>query len=78
MPNKVTSSNDRTLFKAARALVKDDKMTFEEALDAIDRLMDAGLLICEPAEKEEPKKVYRGNQGDDKPQDATPEFKPAN
>lgn len=52
MPNQVTSHNDRTLFKAARALAKDDKMTFEEALDAIDRLMDAGLLIREPAEKD--------------------------
>lgn len=53
MPNQVTSHNDRTLFKAARAL------------DAIDRLMDAGLLIREPAEKEEPKKVYRGAPSED-------------
>lgn len=68
MPNQVTSHNDRTLFKAARALASDGKMTFEEALDAIDRLMDAGLLIREPAEKEEPKT---------KPQGATPELKPA-
>lgn len=66
MPNQVTSHNDRTLFKAARALAKDGKMTFEEALDAIDRLIDAGLLIREPAEKEEPKKPLREN-GTDKP-----------
>lgn len=62
MPNQVTSHNDRTLFKAARALASGGKMTFEDALDAIDRLMDAGLLIREPAEKEEPKKVVRGSQ----------------
>lgn len=62
MPNQVTSHNDRTLFKAARALASDGKMSFEEALDAIDRLMDAGLLIREPAEKEEPKKANGGNE----------------
>lgn len=66
MPNQVTSHNDRTLFKAARALAKDNKMTFEEALEAIDRLMDAGLLIREPAEKEEPKKIYRSGNAEDK------------
>jgi hypothetical protein len=67
MPNQVTSHNDRTLFKALRALMDEKKMSFEEASDALDRLLDAGLLIREPAEKEEPKKVYRGAQGDDKP-----------
>lgn len=51
MPNEVTSVNDRTLFNAARALIKDGSLTFEQALDAIDRLMDAGFLIREPAEK---------------------------
>lgn len=74
MPNRVTSYNDRTLFKATRALASNGKMTFEEALDAIDCLMDAGFLICEPAEKEEPKKVLRGGQADDKPDT---EIKPA-
>lgn len=67
MPNRVTSSNDRTLFKATRALASSGKMTFEEALDAIDCLLDAGFLICEPAEKEEPKKVYRGETAEAKP-----------
>lgn len=59
MPNQVTSHNERTLFKALRVLTQDNKMSFEDATDAIDRLLDAGLLIREPAEKEEPKKVYR-------------------
>lgn len=67
MPNQVTSHNDRTLFKALRALVNGDNMTFEQATDALDRLLDAGLLIREPAEKEESNKVYRG---------ASPEAKP--
>jgi hypothetical protein len=67
MPNRVTSFNDRTLFKAARSLASGGKMTLDEALDAVDRLLDAGLLICEPPEKEEPKKQ----------QGATPELKPA-
>lgn len=53
MPNQVTSHNDRTLFKALRALTKDDKMTSEEAMEAIDRVLDAGLLFREPAEKED-------------------------
>jgi hypothetical protein len=67
MPNQVTSHNDRTLFKALRALVKDDNMTFEQASDALDRLLDAGLLIREPAEKEEPKPIYRGQTAEAKP-----------
>lgn len=52
MPNQVTSHNDRTLFKAVRALTAGDKMTFDEAMEAVDRLLDAGLLIREPAEKD--------------------------
>jgi DNA-binding HxlR family transcriptional regulator len=74
MPNQVTSHNERTLFKALKALTRDEFMSFDKASDALDRLMDAGLLIREPAEKEEPKKVYRGT--DDKPQGATPPLKP--
>lgn len=67
MPNQVTSVNDFTLFRALKALMRGDKMTFEEAHAAIERLRDAGLLIREPAEKEEPKKVLRSGQADDKP-----------
>lgn len=70
MANQVTSLNDFTLFKAAQALMGDDKMTFKEASDAIERLRDAGLLIREPAEKEEQKKVFRGSpseSAEDKP-----------
>jgi hypothetical protein len=64
MPNQVTSVNDFTLFKALKSLMRDDKMNFEQAQAAIERLREDGLLIREPAEKEEPKKVYRGNQGE--------------
>ena len=64
MPNQVTSHNDRTLFKALRALMAENKHEFEDASEALDRLMDAGLLIREPAEKEEPKKVLRGQPED--------------
>lgn len=59
MPNQVTSQNERTLFKALKALTAGDHMSFEQATEVIDRLMDAGLLIREPAEKEEPKKLLR-------------------
>lgn len=51
MANEVTSHNDRTLMKALRALTKDEAMSMQEGLDAIDRVMDAGLLFREPAEK---------------------------
>lgn len=60
MANQVTSHNDRTLFKALRALTKDNHMTFEQASDALDRLLDAGLLIREPAEKDD-KPAKNGN-----------------
>jgi len=59
MPNQVTSVNDFTLFRALKALMLGDKMSFDEAHAAIERLREAGLLIREPAEKEEPKKIYR-------------------
>jgi len=52
MPNQVTSHNDFTLFKALKALMGGDKMTFEQASEAIERVRDAGLLIREPAEKD--------------------------
>jgi hypothetical protein len=61
MPNRVTSVNDFTLFKALKSLMRGDKMNFEEAQAAIERLREDGLLICEPAEKEEPKKANGGN-----------------
>lgn len=79
MPNQVTSLNDFTLFKALKALMEGDAMSFEQAQNAIERLRDNGLLIREPAEKEEPKKVYRTGQAEDKqPQGATQEIKPSN
>lgn len=53
MPNQVTSHNERTLFKVLRALTKDDAMTSEAAMEAMDRVMDAGILFREPAEKED-------------------------
>jgi hypothetical protein len=62
MPNQVTSVNDFTLFRAMKALMRGDTMSFEEAQAAIERLRDEGLLIREPAEKEDPKKVYRSDQ----------------
>lgn len=67
MPNQVTSHNERTLFKAVRALAKDDFLSFEKASEVVEKLLDAGLLIREPAEKEEPKKVYRGETAEAKP-----------
>jgi hypothetical protein len=67
MPNQVTSHNDRTLFKALRALTQDNKLDQDQAMEAIDRILDAGLLIREPAEKEEPKKMFRGETAEAKP-----------
>lgn len=67
MPNQVTSVNDFTLFRALKALMRGDTMSFEEAQAAIERLRDEGLLIREPAEKEEPKKIYRGETAEAKP-----------
>lgn len=63
MPNQVTSHNDRTLFKAVRTLVDGGLMPFDEAMKVVDCLIDGGLLIREPAEretgvdKESPKKL---------------------
>lgn len=51
MPNEVTSHNDRTLFKVLKVLTKDGAMTTDAAMDIIDRVMDAGILFREPAEK---------------------------
>lgn len=53
MPNQVTSHNDRTMMKALRALTQDGAMTLDEGMDALDRLSNAGLLIREPAEKDD-------------------------
>lgn len=52
MANQVTSQNDRTMLKVLQALMKDNKMTMDEAMDAIDRVAEAGILFREPAEKE--------------------------
>lgn len=53
MPNQVTSHNDRTMFKVLKALTKDGAMELDEAQAAIDRMMDAGILFREPAEKDD-------------------------
>jgi hypothetical protein len=53
MPNQVTSHNDRTMLRALQALMGDNKISMDEAMDALDRLANAGLLIREPAEKED-------------------------
>jgi hypothetical protein len=39
------------MLKALQALMSDNKMTMDEAMDALDRIANAGLLIREPAEK---------------------------
>lgn len=51
MANEVTSSNSMTMLKALQTLMKDGAMTMDEAMAALDRLTEAGLLIREPAEK---------------------------
>lgn len=40
------------MLKAMRALMGDDDMSTDAAMNAIDRLSEAGLLIREPAERE--------------------------
>lgn len=52
MPNQVTSYNERTLFKVMKALTQDGEMEMDAAMAAIDRMMNAGILFREPAEKD--------------------------
>lgn len=72
MANEVTSSNDRTMLRALQALMLDNKMTMDDAMDALDRLANAGLLIREPAEK------TKREAKDDKPAEKAPVQGPAN
>lgn len=52
MPNSVSSHNDRTLFKVLGALTADGEMDLQQAMQVIDRIMAAGILFREPAERE--------------------------
>lgn len=51
MANSVSSHNDRTMFKVISALTQDGAMTLDQAMAAIDRMMNAGILFREPAER---------------------------
>lgn len=53
MPNQTTYVDERTSTKALRALTKDGALDLDQALGAVERLQDAGLLIREPMRKDE-------------------------
>lgn len=52
MPNQNTYVDERTPTKALRALTKDGALDLDQALGAMERLQDAGLLIREPMRKD--------------------------
>lgn len=52
MPNQNTYVDERTTTKALRALTKDNALDLDQALGAMERLQDAGLLIREPMRKD--------------------------
>lgn len=52
MPNQTTYVDERTSTKTLRALTKDGALDLDQALGAVERLQDAGLLIREPMRKD--------------------------
>lgn len=52
MPNHTMYVDERTPVKALRALTKDGALDLDQALGAVERLQDAGLLIREPMRKD--------------------------
>lgn len=52
MPNQTTFVDERTSTKALRALTKDNALDLDQALGAVERLQEAGLLIREPMRKD--------------------------
>lgn len=65
MANQVTSHNERTMFKVLKALTENNGYTAEGAMDIVDRLLNAGILFREPAEKEEKPKNNKDNSNNE-------------
>lgn len=51
MPNKVFFTDGKTQTKAMRALAENDGFKFEDVIDILERLQDAGVLLVENAAK---------------------------
>lgn len=52
MPNHTVYVDERTPVKALRALTKGGALDLDQALGAVERLQDAGLLIREGMRKD--------------------------
>lgn len=51
MPNKVFFTDGKTQTKAMRALAQNDGYKFEDVIDIIERLQEAGIQLVESAPK---------------------------
>lgn len=60
MPNQTTYVDESTPIKTLRALTKDNALDLDQALGAVERLRDAGLLVREPMRKDEAKPATNG------------------